>query len=200
MPRPVLLFAHGAGAGTGHPWMQAWIERLSALGHLHAFDYPYMAAGRKSPDRLPRLIEAHREALTEARGRRRGRTFLLGKSMGSRVGCHLALEAPVDGLVCFGYPLKGAGKSGKLRDQVLLALETPILFIQGTRDNLCPLERLEDVRKKMRAPSRLFVVEDGDHSLRVAKRALKAHSETQDDVDGRILGAVRAFLEEEDGR
>ena len=69
--------------------------------------------------------------------------------MGGRVGCHVALVDPVQAVICFGYPLCGAGDRTKLRDQVLLELKVPILFVQGTRDPLCPLELLEDVRKRM---------------------------------------------------
>ena len=86
------------------------------------------------------------------------------------------------------------GKKAALRDEVLVALETRILFVQGTRDNLCPLDLLAGVRDRMKAPSELLVVDDGDHSLQVAKRTLKKNDETQDDVDARILDAVREFV------
>lgn len=175
--------------------MQRWRDRLEALGRVVTFDYPYMRDGRRRPDRLPVLIEAHREALDLAREGHDGPVYLAGKSMGSRVGCHLALEESVDGLVCFGYPLVGMGKTAKLRDEVLIALRTPILFLQGTRDKLCPLHRLAEVREKMTAESHLFVVEAGDHGLAVTKTQLKRDAETQDDVDNRILAAVRSFLD-----
>src|SRR5689334_19360548 len=100
--------------------MVAWRKRLATLGAVTAFDYPYMRAGRKAPDRLPALIEAHREALAAVRAKAGGPIFLAGKSMGSRVGCHLALQEPVAGLVCLGYPLR-SGATGALRDQVLVA-------------------------------------------------------------------------------
>ena len=175
--------------------MLRWRERLASLGPVVTFDYPYMRDGKRRPDRLPKLVEAHREALAEARADHEGPVFLAGKSMGSRVGCHLALEESVDGLVCFGYPLQGMGKTAKLRDEVLIALRTPILFLQGTRDKLCPLDLLEDVRGKMAAPSTLHVVEAGDHGLAVTKTQLKQDGETQDDVDDRILAGVASFLE-----
>jgi len=176
--------------------MRRWRERLERLGRVVSFDYPYMAEGRRRPDRMPVLLEAHRDALASARGGHDGPVFLAGKSMGSRVGCHLALEQPVDGLVCFGYPLRGSGRSAKLRDEVLLALDTPILFLQGTRDELCPLDLLEEVRGRMKAPSELLVVEAGDHGLAVTKTRLKQDGETQDDVDDRLLAAVGRFLAE----
>ena len=174
--------------------MQHWRARLEALGRVVTFDYPYVRAGRRSPDRLPALISAHRDALQAARAGHAGPVFLAGKSMGSRVGCHLALEESVDGLVCFGYPLQGAGKSPKLRDEVLKALETRILFVQGTRDRLCPLDTLAEVRAAMKAESFLHVVETGDHSLQATKTSLKQAGETQDDVDDRIFEAVRRFV------
>lgn len=195
MARPLFLFAHGAGAASDSPWMLGWRDRLQTLGKVIAFDYPYMQAGRRSPDRLPKLIEAHRAALASARRRHRGPVVLIGKSMGSRVGCHVALEEPADAVVCLGYPLKGAGKAGAVRDEVLLALTTPILFVQGTRDPLCPLELLAEVRRRMKADNELFVVDTGNHSLQATKTRLKQTGETQDDVDEQILAALRAFLE-----
>jgi hypothetical protein len=73
-----------------------------------------------------------------------------------------------------------------LRDQVLIDLRTPVLFVQGTRDKLCPLDLLENSRKKMTAPSHLQVVAGGDHSLLVSKTELKARGSTQELVDPRI--------------
>lgn len=195
MARPLLLFAHGAGAPSSHPWMRSWAERLATLGRIVPFDYAYARAGRRSPDRLPKLIQAHREALAAARRRHRGPVVLVGKSMGGRVGCHVALEEPVDALVCMGYPLRGAGPRAPLRDEVLRELETPILFVQGTRDRLCPPELLAGVRRRMSAPSELCTVDAGDHSLRVTKTRLREAGETQDDVDARILAAIGAFLD-----
>jgi predicted alpha/beta-hydrolase family hydrolase len=114
--------------------------------------------------------------------------------MGGRIGCHVALEESVTGLVCLGYPLCGAGDPRKLRDKVLRDLGTPILFVQGTRDPLCPLDLLENVRNEMKAPQFLYVVEGGDHSLLVTKTHLKIAGETQDQVDERILIAIAQFV------
>ena len=192
MPRPFLLFAPGAGAPSSHPWMRRWQERLSQIGEVEAFDYDYMREGRRRPDLLPVLVAAHRQTLVDAR---KGRVaILIGKSMGGRIGCHVSLEEKVAGLVCFGYPLCGGGDRTKLRDKVLRALETPILFVQGTRDSLCPLDLLEVVRAEMKAPTSLHLVEGGDHSLMVAKRQLAAANETQEDVDRRILEAIAEFV------
>ena len=189
---PLVLFAHGAGASSASGWMRTWAARLTSVGDVETFDYPYMAAGRKRPDLLPALIEAHRAALVAVRGESERPVLLAGKSMGSRVGCHLALSERVAGLVCFGYPPRAAG-SGKLRDAVLVELRTPILFLSGTRDELCPLDELERVRARMSAESELVVVEGGDHSLLVRKTDLARQGKTQDDVDASLLQAIEVF-------
>ncbi len=195
--KPLFLFAPGAGAPSSHPWMQRWKNRLGEIGNVETFDYSYMRDGRKRPDPLPQLIAAHREALRQARERfPSGSTILIGKSMGGRIGCHVSLEENVDGVICLGYPLCAMGDRTKLRDEVLRAMGTPILFVQGTRDSLCPLDLLEQVRPEMKATNVLHVVEGGDHSLLVPKRQLKANGETQDDVDQRISEAIHRFLAE----
>ena len=173
--------------------MQRWKERLSTIGDVVAFDYSYMREGRRRPDPLRELVAAHRVALFDTRQKIAAPIILIGKSMGGRIGCHVALEEKVDALVCLGYPLCGAGDRTRLRDEVLRALRTPVLFVQGTRDSLCPLDLLERVRAEMKAPSVLHVVEGGDHSLLVSKSQLRTTGERQEDVDQRILDLIARF-------
>ena len=173
--------------------MQRWQERLSTIGDVVTFDYSYMREGRRRPDPLRKLVAAHRLALADARQKIAAPIILIGKSMGGRIGCHVALEEKVDALVCLGYPLCGAGDRTRLRDEVLRALQTPVLFVQGTRDSLCPLDMLERVRTEMQTPSVLHVVEGGDHSLLVSKSQLRTTGERQEDVDQRILDVIARF-------
>jgi uncharacterized protein len=203
MERPFFLFAPGAGAPSLHPSMQAWKSRLEIVGDVETFDYDYMRQGRKRPDSPLQLVATHRQALANAlrstssirqRTDSPRRTILIGKSMGGRIGCHVALEEHVDGLVCLGYPLCAMGDQTKLRDEVLRRLRTPVLFVQGTRDSLCPLALLERVRTEMSAPNFLHVVEGGDHSLVVTKRQLEAAHQTQEQVDQQVLEAIERFI------
>ena len=195
--KPLILFAPGAGAPSSHPWMQNWKARLSEIGNVETFDYGYMREGRKRPDPLPKLIAVHREALHRAQERHRAESIILvGKSMGGRIGCHLSLEEKVDGLICLGYPLCAMGDRSKLRDEVLRALTTPILFVQGARDSLCPLDLLDRVRAEMEAPNFLHTVEGGDHSLRVPKSQLRGTSKKQEDIDQQILQAIGKFVDQ----
>lgn len=196
----MILFAPGAGAPSGSPWMNRWAGHLETLGSVVRFDYPYQREGRKSPDRRPKLVQAHRAALNQAVAEASSHgnepaIVLAGKSMGSRVGCHVALEEPrVSALVCLGYPLRSS--SGAIRDEVLVALEKPILFVQGSRDPLCPIDQLEAVRLRMRAKSGLHIVQGGAHSLGVGKREAAERGITQEQIEQGVLDAIRRFLEE----
>lgn len=175
--------------------MQAFRERLLRLGPTQAFDYPYQRAGRRTPDRQPALIAAHREAFETLRAVHSGPIVLVGKSMGGRMGCHLAVELGANGpiaLVCLGYPL--VGQNGAVRDAVLLELRTPVLFVQGSRDTMCPLPRLAEVRERMQAPSELYVVADADHSLLVSRARLKADQTSQAEVDERVITTLETFV------
>jgi Predicted hydrolase of the alpha/beta-hydrolase fold len=192
--KPAFLFAPGAGAPSSHPWMQRWKRNLEPIGPVTVFDYVYMREGRRRPDPLPRLIATHRNELAKMRSQIPGPAILIGKSMGGRVGCHLSLQEKVAGIVCLGYPLCGGGDPTKLRDQVLRELTAPVLFVQGTRDPLCPLDLLEQIRRQMSAPNVLHVVEGGDHSLRVPKRQEQAEGRTQQQIDESIFAAIEKFV------
>lgn len=194
MAEPLILFAHGAGVGSESRWMKGWTKRLAPLGRVIPFDYPYMAAGRRKPDELVVLLEAHLDALEQAREGHEGPVVLVGKSLGARVGCHLSLEEPIDALVCLGYPL--SGRRGRVVDDVLTQVTAPVLFVQGTRDPLCDLRSLAAVRASMPGPSQVFEVVGGDHSLVLGEAELAKRSITQKQADRLALKAIRAFLQE----
>lgn len=175
--------------------MLEFAKVLGRVGAVQAFDYPYMVEGRKLPDRLPKLIAAHREAAEALKARHNGPVVLVGKSLGGRVGCHVSLETKVSAVICLGYPLCGGGNHHKLRDAVLRDMTTPVLFVQGTRDVMCPLELLSKAREPMQAANALYVVQGGDHSLLVTKSQLKQSDATQDIVDISIAEEIRRFVE-----
>ncbi|MBV8585746.1 MAG: alpha/beta hydrolase [Verrucomicrobia bacterium] len=180
--------------------MRNWAQRLRQIGEVTTLDYPYRLAGRKSPDPLPRLIAAHRQAVEQIRPNLSGPLVLIGKSMGGRIGCYASDEPEVAAVVCLGYPLCALGDPTKMRNKVLLGLTKPVLFVQGTRDRLCPLELLASVRAEMRVSNHLYVVEDGDHSLLLTKTSLKQMGKTQAEIDDQILQAIGVFLQTEVGR
>lgn len=189
----LFILAHGAGAPSSSPWMQRYRAALGRLGEVVSFDYDYIAQGRRAPDRLPRLIDRHRQVLRNTVRQHHQPVILIGKSMGGRVGCHVSLQEQVDALVCLGYPLRGARSRAPVRDQVLKDLQTPILFVQGTRDSLCPLDQLDDVRARMTVRNELYVVESGDHSLLCTRTHLRRTGQTQEQVEAQILDYIDTF-------
>ena len=131
-----LLLAHGAGAPMDSPFMNQLAEALSACGvRVARFEFPYMSArraegGKRPPDRMPRLLDAYREAAAGIDGP----VIVSGKSMGGRVASMLADELGACAAVCFGYPFHPLGKPEKRRTEHLLEIATPTLIVQGTRD------------------------------------------------------------------
>ena len=94
--------------------------------------------------------------------------------MGGRIGCHVSLEEKVTALICLGYPLCAMGDRTKLRDKVLRQLQKPILFVQGTRDPLCPLDLLNEVRKQIGgAEFAPFRWKAENHALDLTKHELR---------------------------
>jgi predicted alpha/beta-hydrolase family hydrolase len=172
-PRAVLVLAHGAGAGQRHPFMTAIASSLAARGiTVVTFDFPYMHAGRRLPDRAP-VLEACFAAIVEAvrnDGATRGLPlFIGGKSMGGRMATHLGASQAVEaaGIVALGYPLHPPGKPEQPRTAHLPAITWPVLIVQGSRDAFGTPQELEPVLKTMTAPTTLHVVAGGDHSFAV---------------------------------
>lgn len=162
---PGVVLAHGAGAGPRHPFMVGLAGRLGAAGlRVSAFEYPYVAEGRKAPDRLETLIACHR-AVAAAAADGGAVPFLVGKSMGGRVGSHLDLESP--GRVFLGYPLVAPG-SGSRRGHEHLSGKGPLLFVQGSRDRLGPPALIAEVVESL-AFAEMVVIEGADHSFATPK-------------------------------
>jgi len=136
-------------------------EVAAALGaaglRVARFDFPYMRAGRKAPDKEPVLRQAWLEVIAELKPRAIG-----GKSMGGRIASMVADEAKVEALVCLGYPFHPPGKPEKLRTAHLAELRTPGLIVQGRRD---PFGTEEEVAGYPLSQALRLVWLDGDHSL-----------------------------------
>lgn len=164
-------------------------QRLVDAGFtVAAFDYPYREDGRKAPDGVGRLVACHR-AVYEHLVATLGETpFLVGKSMGGRIGSHLAVASP--GWVFLGYPLVPAGRT-VVRDTSHLAAIGPMLFVSGSRDSLAPLPLLSRVVGGL-SNAELEVIADADHGFRVPKRTGLSPAAVLDDVAGRAAAWMRA--------
>jgi predicted alpha/beta-hydrolase family hydrolase len=170
--------AHGAGAGMTHPFMTGAAAGLADAGvSVLRFNFAYMEARRRLPDRTPVLLATWRAAIAELARRGAALPMIMGgKSMGGRMASMLAAEEgaefPGAALVFFGYPLHPAGQTERLRDAHLPQIRVPMLFIQGTRDALAQADLIEGVVRRLAPLARLHAVADGDHSFHVrgAKR------------------------------
>lgn len=195
---PVVVFAHGAGAPSSSDWMIRWRDKLhNALQAVEVvtFDYPYISGGKKrAPPKAQKLVDYHLEVVKEASKKYPDHPVILaGKSMGSRVSCMVAAleDSGVSAVVCLGYPLKAT--NGKIRDETLLQLKTPTMFVQGSKDGLCPLEKLKAVCKKMDCLNKIHIIEAGDHSFKISKKHLEMSGITQDEAEDQAAQAIAVF-------
>ncbi len=185
-----VLLAHGAGAGQDHSFMVMLRDALAATGlTVMTFNYAYTEAGRRAPDRLPKLMDVH-NAAADRLGQYCDRVVLAGKSMGGRVASHLAGDRgwPAHALVYYGYPLVPPGKSPR-ETQQLQAITVPQLFFAGTRDRLSPPDLIMPLAASLPEAS-VDLIDGGDHSFRVPKAAGRSYP----DVIAGLASATARWL------
>ena len=157
---PPIALAHGAGVGPQHIAMVTLARELASHGlRVVRFAFPYMAAGRKAPDREPVLIDMWR-AVIAALGDPSG-LAIAGRSMGGRIASMVADDCGVRALVCFAYPFHPPGKPEKMRTEHLGHLRTPTLIVQGERDPYGNREEVPGFGLPERI--RLVWITDGNH-------------------------------------
>jgi predicted alpha/beta-hydrolase family hydrolase len=152
--RACFVFAHGAGAGKTHPFMETVAQGLGERGVATLrYQFSYMEKGGKRPDSPAVAHAAVRAAVAEAGRCCPGlRLIAGGKSFGGRMTSQAQAISPlpgVDGLAFLGFPLHPAGKPSDDRAKHLADIRVPMLFMQGTRDNLAELSLLEPVVKRL---------------------------------------------------
>jgi predicted alpha/beta-hydrolase family hydrolase len=192
--RALYVLAHGAGAGMDHPFMEAVAAGLAerGIGTLR-YQFAYMERGSKRPD-PPRVAHAAvRAAVAEAaRHAPRLPLFAGGKSFGGRMTSQAQAIEPlpgVRGLVFLGFPLHAAGKPSDERAAHLFDVRVPMLFMQGTRDDLASLDLLAPLVKKLGARATLALFEEADHSFHVPARTGRKDAEVMNEM----LGALAAW-------
>ena len=169
----LLVFAHGAGAGMRHPFMESAADGLGARGIANLrYQFPYMEKKSRRPDPPAVLQATVRAAVAAAAAAAPGLPlFAGGKSMGGRMTSLAAAAEPlsgVRGLVFFGFPLHAAGSPSDARGAHLAQVTVPMLFLQGTRDKLADLGLLRPLLT-LNPRARLEVIEGADHSFHVPK-------------------------------
>jgi predicted alpha/beta-hydrolase family hydrolase len=181
------VLAHGAGAGMTHPFMAAVATELAERGIATLrYQFPYMEQGSKRPD-VPKVAHAAvRAAVAEAaRLAPKLALFAGGKSFGGRMTSQAQAAAPlpgVRGLVFLGFPLHAAGKPSDERAKHLFDVRIPMLFLQGTRDDLADLQLLQPIVDKLGANATLKRFQDADHSFHVPARSGRKDPEVRAEV------------------
>ncbi len=170
------VLAHGAGAGMSHPFLASVARGLSERGIATLrYQFPYMEAGSKRPDTPKVAHAAVREAVAEAARQLPGLPlFAGGKSFGARMTSQAQAIAPLEGvlgLVFIGFPLHPAGKPADERAAHLADVTIPMLFLQGTRDELAGLDLLRPVVERLGERATLETFEHADHSFHVPARS-----------------------------
>jgi predicted alpha/beta-hydrolase family hydrolase len=173
--RACYVLAHGAGAGMNHPFLAAVAAELARrdIATLR-YQFPYMEHGAKRPD-PPQLAQATvRAAVAAARVLLPNlRLVAGGKSFGGRMTSQAQAKTPlkgVCGLAFLGFPLHPAGRPSRDRGAHLFDVQIPMLFLQGSRDNLASLDQLDPLCKKLGRRATLNLFADADHSFYVPAR------------------------------
>ena len=193
--RACYVFAHGAGAGMGHAFMAAVAGELAerAIATLR-YQFPYMENGSKRPDTPKVAHAAVRAAAAEAARLLPGvPLFAGGKSFGGRMTSQAQAVAPlagVEGLVFLGFPLHPAGKPSDERAKHLAQVRIPMLFLQGTRDELADLALLKAAVEGLGERATLELFQDADHSFHVPARTGRKDVE----VRAEVLDALSAWI------
>ncbi len=192
-----LIIAHGAGGPMYSPFITYFHKELAKRGFLTVkFNFPYMEARRKVPDKREVLESSYRSIVDHARTGKYSpaHVFIGGKSMGGRIASQaVAGGLDVDGLFFLGYPLHPPGQTDRLRDEHLYRITRPMLFVSGTRDAFATKELMEKTLEKLGERARVHWVQGGDHSLNIGE-GKEALARTHEEVVSVLTGWVKDCL------
>lgn len=184
----VVCLAHGAGSHLNHPTMLMLADFVRAAGwSVVRFNFPYRTQGKGIPDRMPNLVEAYREAVRLCRESGPKRLVIGGHSMGGRVASMLLAEESVaDGGLFFGYPLHPPGQFEKLRDAHLPPIKVPVLQINGTQDEFCNFDLMNEVQTRLSPSYQTHWVEGADHSYRVKRASGRTSAQARAEIEDTV--------------
>jgi uncharacterized protein len=200
--RACYVLAHGAGAGMTHPFMAAISSGLAARGIATLrYQFPYMENRSRRPD-TPKVAHATvRAAVGEAARLVPGVALSAGgKSFGGRMTSQAQAITPLDsvrGLVFLGFPLHPAGKPSDERAKHLFDVKIPMLFLQGTRDELADVPLLNALCEKLGSRATLKWFQDADHSFHVPARSVRKDAEVMKELMDVLAAWIAAAANED---
>jgi hypothetical protein len=188
--RGTFVYAPGAGSNIDDPFGRYLAAHLVEHGiTLVRFQFPYMEAGRRSPDRPP-LLEATWRAVIEAMREPAVNLCVGGRSMGGRIASQVLAQATkADALALFAYPLHPPGKPEQRRDAHLASIRARTLFCSGTRDAFAAIGELREAAATMKR-ARVHALEGADHGFSV----LKSSGRTREDIWAEALEVFVRWL------
>jgi uncharacterized protein len=183
-----LILTHGAGSNRNAPLLVALANAFSESGvYVLRYDLPFRQERPHGPPRLgdaARDREGLRAEVLKIRETKPGQIWLGGHSYGGRQASMLAAEIPglVDGLLLLSYPLHPPKKPAQLRTAHFPQLQTPAIFVHGSRDPFGSLEELQKAITFIPGETWLIELEGAGHELGrehagLAKRIVSALSE-----------------------
>jgi predicted alpha/beta-hydrolase family hydrolase len=196
--RLLYVLAHGASAGMRHRFMDAIAQALAARGIATLrYEFPYMAAGGRRPD-PPAVSEATVRAAVAQAARLAPDLLLVagGKSFGGRMTSGAQAREPLAGvhaLVFLGFPLHPPKQPGVSRAEHLAGVHIPMLFLQGTRDDLADLALVTGVCGDLGPRATLHVVDGANHAFEVLKRSGRTNEEVREELVRTIEEWCRAL-------
>jgi len=181
------VMAHGAGANMRHRFLQSLADELEQVRIATLrFNFPYTEQGRSGPDPQPVLEAYVRSACAEARGLAPDLPlFAGGKSMGGRMTSNAAAHEAlpdVRGLIFLGFPLHALKKPARARAEHLAQVSIPMLFLQGTRDDLADITLIRELCGELGGRATLHEIEGGDHSFEVRKSTGRTSAEVRTEL------------------
>jgi hypothetical protein len=192
----LLVFGHGAGAGMRHAFLQSMSERLARRGvATFRYQFPYIEHRRRTPDTRPVLLATVRSAVAAAALAAPDLPlFAGGKSMGGRMTSLAAADAPLEGvrgIIFFGFPLHAVGDRTIERAAHLARVTVPMLFLQGTRDELAHIELLRPVVESLGALATVHVIDGADHGFHVLRSSGRRDDDVLDELADVVVRWVR---------
>ena len=172
----IVTLAHGAGAGMNHSFMVALAKALAELGVASLrFNFPFIEQKKRRPD-LPAVAQKTVEAaINEVRKSHPDLPlYLSGKSFGGRMSSQYLAAHPdtsVKGIIFFGFPLHPSGTPSVERAEHLQKITVPMLFLQGTKDELATFELIEQVTSSLKNAT-LIKLEGANHAFKAGKQDL----------------------------
>ncbi len=194
--RALLVFGHGAGAGMSHPFMEEVSQRLAGTGIATLrYQFPYMEKGLSRTDAPAVAAATVQAACAMARTEAPDLPLVAGgKSFGGRMTSTAQADEPLSGLhglVFFGFPLHPPKRPGTTRAEHLSRVKVPMLFLQGTRDDLADLGLIREVTGQLGPLATLHIMEGGDHSFAVLKRS----GRTGDEVMAELASTTAEWVD-----